>query len=353
MPLSRKIIFSNNDCINSQSVKFDSYFDGAVLQRGKTNLIYGEGFGNLKFYCNGKEYAVTSNGKYWRVELPPMPAGGPYSLQIVGNGARDSVQAYFGDVFLLSGQSNMEWTMKQCSACEQVADETLQANDSLIRLFNIHCDFCNEQRDELKEKVKWTSAAVETVTDFSCLGYLFGKYYKRRVNVPVGLVATAVGGTSITFWQKREAQARLTERGVEIFTDVTQPIYTPTIGYNALINPLTAHSYKAVLWYQGESNTANEFHYGSYRQQLVALIKSWRDEFDDSSLQFVLFQLARFRDNRQGFCEVNRQIDEVAASTEGCCVVPNSDLGEWDNIHPNDKVTPAKRAVESILSLKR
>lgn len=346
MALSRKILFKRNFCCKPSPPKFDVYFYGAVLQRDKTNLIYGLGCGDLKFYCDGKQYEVKHNGRYFNVLLPPMSAGGPHVLEVRDREFHDIAEVYFGDVFLLAGQSNMEWTSRQCSACKQVAEEIEKANDSLLRLYNVHCDYCPEERDELKENVRWTSAAPETVTDFSCLGYLFGRYYKQKANVPVGLVATAVGGTALTFWQNCGVQSTLIKRGVEIFTDAAQPIFTPSIGYNALINPLTANSYKAVLWYQGESNTENAAHYISYYNQLTALIKSWRKEFDDSSLVFVLFQLARFENNQRGFSEVNFQINRVSAEVENCYAVTSHDLGEFHNIHPNDKVTPAKRAVD-------
>lgn len=350
MSLSRKILFEQNFDCKSVTPQFDGYFYGAVLQRDKPNVIYGTGSGDLKFLFDGKEYGVHCNGKYFNVVLPPVRSGGPHLLEISGGGFHDEAEVYFGDVFLLAGQSNMEWTSRQCSSCRQVSEEITKANDGLIRLFNAHCDYCAEEREELYESVKWVSATPETVTDFSCLGYLFGKYYRQSANVPVGLVATAVGGTALTFWQKRDIQSALEQNGTEIFTDSSQPIFTPSIGYNALINPLTANSYKAVLWYQGESNTENALHYGSYCEQLTALISSWRREFGDSSLEFALFQLARFEHNQRGFCSVNYQINKAAAKAGNCCVVPTHDLGEFRNIHPNDKLTPAKRAADVLLS---
>lgn len=352
MPVSRKKICSG-DCVQTGDLRFDGYFYGAVLQRDKPNLIYGVGSGNLRFFCNGKEYPVARGNGRWRAELPPMPSVRDCLLKIANDESSDTAEVSFGDVFLLAGQSNMEWTVKQCRASRRVCDESPNGTDGELRLYNAPCDYCFDTRDELAGNVRWTSATAETAENFSCLGYLFGKFYKARVNVPVGLVATAIGGTSLVFWQKREVQTHLEEQGVTVFTDSSQPIFTPSLGYNALINPLTANSYKAVLWYQGESNSENELHYVSYGVQLEALIKSWRTEFDDSSLDFVLFQLARFKDNQKGFREVNRQLGEVALSVEGCYLVLNDDLGEWDNIHPNDKVTPALRAVDAYLSQRK
>lgn len=349
MSLSRKIL-SRKFFKKQQSFGFDSYFDGAVLQREKVNLIYGPCSGQPVFFFEGTEYQCVSNGKYWHTFLPPMPAGGPYTMDIVCENQRSSVQVFFGDVFLLAGQSNMEWTMAQCIASNKVAQELASANDNLLRLFNIHCDFCENARDQLKEDVAWVSATTSTVEKFSCLGYLFGKYYRARTNVPVGLVATAVGGTSLTFWQESQTQQKLVQEGVQIFVDKTQPIFTPSIGYNALINPLTANSYKAVLWYQGESNTENEMHFSCYQAQLVAMINSWRKQFDDSTLHFLLFQLARFENNQKGFCEVNFQINKVAELVSHCNVVVTHDLGEFHNIHPADKAIFAKRAVDSFLA---
>ena len=349
MSLSRKIL-SRKFCDQPQPLGFDSYFDGAVLQREKVNLIYGTCSDQPIFRFEGTEYKCVSNGKYWHTFLPPIPAGGPYTMEIVCLNQRSSVQVFFGDVFLLAGQSNMEWTMAQCASSDKVSQELTSASDNLLRLFNIHCDFCENEREQLKENVAWVSATGATVENFSSLGYLFGKYYRARTNVPVGLVATAVGGTSLTFWQESQTQKKLVQDGVQIFVDKTQPIFTPSIGYNALINPLTANSYKAVLWYQGESNTENELHFSGYHAQLVALINSWRKQFGDSTLHFSLFQLARFENNQKGFCEVNFQINKVAENLSHCNVVVTHDLGEFHNIHPADKSIPAKRAVDSFLA---
>ncbi len=349
MSLSRKSLL-RKFCCESQSLGFVSYFDGAVLQREKINLIYGTCAKKPVFRFEGMEYQCVSNGKYWHTFLPPMPAGGPYTMEIVYGSQRSSVQVFFGDVFLLAGQSNMEWTMAQCISSDKVAQELAAANDNLLRLFNIHCDFCEDVRDQLNENVPWVSATMSTVEKFSCLGYLFGKYYRAGTDVPVGLVATAVGGTSLTFWQESQTQKKLVQEGVQIFVDKTQPIFTPSIGYNALINPLTANSYKAVLWYQGESNTENELHFSCYHSQLAAMINSWRKQFDDSTLHFLMFQLARFENNQKGFCEVNFQINKVAESVSHCNVVVTHDLGEFHNIHPADKAISAKRAVDCFIA---
>ena len=131
--------------------------------------------------------------------------------------------------------------------------------------------------------------------------------------------------------------------------------YKPVCLYNAMISPLRGLSFSGVLWYQGESNVERRH---EYARLLTLMMADWREKFQDPELPFYIVELADFlhpsdKGGRAAWAQMRQQQAKAAASTEGAVLIPNSDLGEWNDIHPLDKKTLGKRAAEAVIKNKR
>lgn len=131
--------------------------------------------------------------------------------------------------------------------------------------------------------------------------------------------------------------------------------YKPVCLYNAMISPLRGLNFSGVLWYQGESNVDRRHEYADL---LTLMMADWREKFQDPDLPFYIVELADFlhpsdKGGRAAWAQMRQQQAKAAASTEGAVLIPNSDLGEWNDIHPLDKKTLGKRAAEAVIKNKR
>jgi sialate O-acetylesterase len=178
--------------------------DGAVLQRGRAVPVWGRAAPGADVSVDlGGARRTTRAGAdgRWRVELPPMEAGGPYALTVASGGERVEVaDLLVGDVWVLSGQSNMEWTVKDAN---DAAAEMAAAEDPQIRHFRVPQSFADAPEDELAGG-SWVTASPATVGDFSAVGYFFARGVRAHHDVPIGLLHTSWGGSRIEPWMSAE-----------------------------------------------------------------------------------------------------------------------------------------------------
>lgn len=200
---------------------------------------------------------------------------------------------YLGEVWLCSGQSNMEMPIKGFTG--QPVDESTEtvANarpDIPIRLFNVRR---NPSKQPLEDCVgKWGLNSAENVSDFSATAYFFGFQLYKTLNIPIGLVNSSWGGSSIQAWMTSEALVQYPEISQKHLTDnskVEKPHIVASMLYNGMINPIKDYSYKGVIWYQGEANRRNP---SQYEALFKTFVENWRTQLNNEGLPFYYVQIA-------------------------------------------------------------
>lgn len=338
--------------LNNNDLDFDDYFKGGVLQRRTVNMINGISNSGNKVYLKllNKIYEGDVIDHKFEIYLPPLEAGGGYKMTIYNGNSKAETTIFIGDVYICSGQSNMEWTNNQCRGSENTRNAIETANSEFIRLLKVPLKGSDEPLEKHIGEIKWEKSYPFSVGNFSCAGYQFGKYLFEKTLVPIGLVSVAVGGCTIEFFMSEPSIDKLTREGV-VIKDVYSPhwqnnslnVFGASHGYNALIHPLLRHSFRGILWNQGSSNADNIY---SYPKLLEEMISQYRLDFDNPDLLFVLYELNRWQDDYSIRGQVSLAVNEAAKKDEKCCVVSSHDLGEYLDIHPQDKTELSIRAAE-------
>jgi sialate O-acetylesterase len=369
---------------------------GAVLQRDRTVPVWGtaDAGSTITVRFAGQTLTTTAAADgAWRVELAPMPASSmPQSLSVNDVRVDDLL---VGDVWLCSGQSNMEWALERCVGGPEAVAAAGNVN---LRLCQVpHNAQLEPQRDVA---ARWMKPDAKTVRLYPAIAYWFGEQLQREVGVPIGIIANPYGGTTIEGWLPRAtlqqgpwpqdkrtvpelALAEDTERRRAMQEVIAayeaekaaaaaarRPAPAPPAGmpgvlrgpammWNGMIAPLAPYRLRGVLWYQGESNAYPGIA-TTYRDLLPALIRDWRAAFADPELPMVIFQLSRFRKPQtdpnapSGIAELREIQARTVESTPRTALVVTIDLGEED-VHYRDKQPAAARAVHAaqVLSYAR
>ena len=322
---------------SSAIMEYKLFGSGMCLQRDAINRIWGNIYNATKIAIefNGVVYYGSVSDNKFEVYLPKMNAGGPYTLTIISDLGRESfTNVYIGEVFLLSGQSNMEYKMYSSSYLTEYY-ATDACNNDKIRLFQVGWNTPNEP-DEYSIAINgasWRGAARNTIKEFTAVGYLFGKQMQEELDCPVGLISNPVGGSSIEFWLS-DANYNLVQESYTTYTDGSI-IMTPSLGYNGMLYPLKGLNLRGVVWYQGESNAFGTQEY--YDIALKIFINQLREMFDNEQLIFTACELARYEGLPAAYSIVNEKINQVAESDPYVVVARNLDQGDWKDIHPADK----------------
>lgn len=290
--------------------------------------------------------ATASNGARWSVPLPTPAAGGPHTLRIQGANEIVLEDVQVGEVWVCSGQSNMEWSGDQ--KLLQSLEESPRATNSLIRFFQVPKSTSATPQDLVS--ARWVVCSPEEMLHFSAVGYFFGKRLQERLRVPVGLIHANWGGTPAEVWTPRdivEADPELRAAAAGINPAAWWP-HEPGVAYNAMIHPLLPYRIAGALWYQGESNVPNP---GTYRKLLTSLIDGWRKGWG-FDLPFYFVQIAPFTygdDHVRG--ALLREAQTQAASHPNTGMVVISDLvDDVKDIHPQKKREVADRLAHLALA---
>ena len=304
-----------------------------------------------------KAERVGKDGK-WKASIPAPQVGGPYELKISdGDDVRNLKDLLCGEVWLCSGQSNMDFGLKMD---KNGKEEIKKANIPDIRLF--HIPRKSSLKPEKDVDAKWTHCTPETVQSgvwngFSAVGYYFAKSLHEKLGVPVGVIKSAYGGSCIETWTPDFAyKDDLVLRNIyreklksAASADSDHPEkngrYYVTGLYNAMIAPIVPYSIRGVLWYQGEHN----IHWNDgaiYRNKMEALVSGWRSVFENPEMPFYYVQIAPYKKYlgelvAPQLCEAQRRF--MTFPKVG--MVVTSDVGNLDDIHPKDKKPVADRLV--------
>lgn len=282
----------------------------------------------------------------WKINIPTGKAGGPYKVMISGDNAIVLEDVMIGEVWVCSGQSNME--LSGDKGLQQSIEEAPHANNQKIRLFFIPRTTATHPEDH--SEGCWKVCSPEEMIHFSAIGYFFGKRLQRDLKVPVGLISSSWGGTLAETWTPEEVvmqNKELAEIALQRKPGEWRPVY-PGMIYNAMIYPLTPFTIAGVIWYQGESNAGQA---ASYPTLFSALIKSWREQWKQD-FPFYYVQIAPYD---YGNNTAGARLRE--AQTKTLQLVPNtgmvviSDLvTDVHNIHPTNKIDVAERLANLALT---
>lgn len=330
--------------------------DHMVLQQRSTPAIWGwaDKKAKINVYCswNKKKYLTTTNSEgKWFVNIETPAAGGPFHVTISDGVSITLNDVLIGEVWLCSGQSNMEMKMKgfKDQPILNSNDAILRSSNSQIRLFTVPRAVQLTEQDSIK-KTNWNLSSPESVADFSATAYYFGKYLHDMLNVPIGLVNISYGGSPIESFMDAETLRKFKNVQLPKYSDTSVNNRTPTVLYNAMLKPFIGYGIKGVIWYQGESNytKANE-----YLDLFSAFVQLLRDKFNQASMPFYYAQIAPYgypssTGANSAFLREAQYFAETKIENAGMAVL--LDAGDEGGIHPPNKEIVGKRLSYLALS---
>jgi sialate O-acetylesterase len=336
------LLLSSASAALRAEVKLAGVFgDNMVLQRDMAVPVWG-------WADKGEEITVQiagqtktakagDNGR-WQVTLDKLQVGEPLEMTVKGSTGeeRKLSNILVGEVWICSGQSNMEMGV---GACNHAKEEIAAADYPNIRLFTVPKNKTAEPTTELKSR--WlpctpTNLGAEDWASFSAAAYFFGRQLNKELNVPIGLIHTSWGGTPAEFWTSRK-------------TLDADPALKPLAHgdssclYNGMIAPLIPFAIRGAIWYQGESNAGRAY---QYRTLFPAMIRDWRTDWAEGDFPFGFVQIAPFDYGNADpacwaeLCEAQAMTLTTVPSTGMAVTV---DIGDVKDIHPKNKQDVGQR----------
>ena len=341
-------------------VKLPQFFsDNMVLQQQTECSIWGWAEAGKKVAVttswNKKSYTVTADKKgSFAVKVKTPEAGGPYTVTFNDGDTLQLSNVMVGEVWICSGQSNMEMLMKGYKAqpVEGAVEELLACHDNELRLFYGKRQASVEPQQDLAGS--WQEANTASVREFSATAYFFGKALRQVLCVPVGLICTAFGGSACEAWMKADwlkafpkVQQTITEEDVRKLQQ-----RCPTALYNGQLAPLIGYGIRGAIWYQGEDNVPR---YDFYAPLLSRMIQGWRTEWQQGDFPFYYCQIAPFDYSVTDWALHNsallrEQQAKVETMVGNCRMAVLLDTGISDVIHPRKKRQAGQRLALLALS---
>ena len=325
--------------------------DHMVIQRETTVPIWGWAHPSQPVIINVSWDTTTvrtkaDNGTFWKTTIKTPVAGGPHTITIkAGNDVRTLEDVLSGEVWLASGQSNMEWSMNASADGKPMID---QINDPTIRLFNVPRS--SAATLQIKGEGNWKLCNKESAGGFSAVAYFFGKKLNQKLNVPIGLINSSWGGTPAEVWLPKvvvEKDNELRQAAAKLNNEQPWSPVAPGVVFNSMINPLIPFRIAGALWYQGETNTAAP---ATYKKLMESLIVDWRKQFE-TDFPFYYVQIAPFSGygGESGTLIREQQVKMLEIPKTGMVVI--SDLvDDVNDIHPKYKNTVGERLADIALA---
>jgi len=324
--------------------------DNMVLQQNSNVAIWGwsdpgETIRIVTSWSKDTVKVKADNSAKWTTSIKTIAAGGPYFIQILGNNKVQLNNVMLGEVWLCSGQSNMEMSAnwKLINGEEEVA----KATNPNIRIF--HVTRIGAEYPQQNCIANWSVCSPETMRSTSALGYFFAREIQQKLNVPVGIIVSAWGGTPAEVWiekSKIENNPILNKSKYNEHFDGWPG--SAGVTYNSMIVPIVPYGIAGAIWYQGESNCSN---YPIYSLLMKTLIESWRADFK-KDFPFYFVQIAPYTYGANGKAEYLREQQDIASKTiakTGMVVI--SDLVDnIKDIHPKNKLDVGKRLAAYALT---
>lgn len=313
--------------------------DHAVLQQNSEIKFWGWSAPRATIriipeWSNDTVVVKTDEKAKWEIYLKTPVAGGPYKIKVMGY--KKSITLHdimIGEVWLCSGQSNMEWSASK--GIIDAKEDQPNATNKDIRFFFIEKATADCPQDDCHGY--WKVCTPESMEYFSAVGYFFGKNIQNKLNVPVGLINSNWGGTVAETWTPAPViiSSPLLSEALTKLKPSSGWDNTPGSTYNAMIRPIIKMKLAGVIWYQGEANCPNAY---TYSELFQSMIQSWREKFQ-SNLPFYYVQIAPYSRYPIPYsAAIVREQQEKASSMENTGMVVTSDLVDnIKDIHPRYK----------------
>jgi sialate O-acetylesterase len=337
------LLICSNTIVNAQTNVASFFSDGMILQQQKSINIWGIDSAGTKIHVvsswgETSQTTTSTNGK-WKLQLSTPVAGGPHSITIKGSSTIIINDVLIGEVWICSGQSNMQLPLKgglDGNFIEGGLDAIVNSKNDRIRFFTV------KQNTSLKplENVngRWEKANPSTSGSFSAVGYFFAHQIEKVLEVPVGIIVTAWGASSAEAWTDSSTLNDLGLGSAEKMAKMKQQ--TPSVLYNAMINPLIGYGIKGVLWYQGEANRPNA---NEYEKIVNAMVTSWREQWNIGDFPFYYAQIAPFNYGKNNSAFLREAQLKSSQSLQNAEMVVTLDVGDCTQIHPSKKREVGKR----------
>nr|WP_314895979.1 sialate O-acetylesterase [uncultured Flavobacterium sp.] len=325
--------------------------DNMVLQRNSEVTIWGWANPQEEVVItpswNHQAYKIkASNQAKWEINIPTPKEGGPFTISIKGYNEIVLKNILIGEVWICSGQSNME--MSASWGIENGDEEVKNATNPNIRFFMIPKLTATAPQNNVSGN--WTECTPETMKNFSATGYFFAKRLQEQLkNVPIGLIGSNWGGTPAEIWMPEEViqkDAVLLESAKTRKEESYGP-NQPGRAFNAMIYPLVGFKIAGVIWYQGESNVGSSV----YDKTFSALITSWRKLWNyDFPFYYVQIAPYKYGENHFGGAEIRNAQRKVLQEVPNTGMAMTSDISPIDDIHPKDKKSVGTRLANLALA---
>lgn len=388
--------------VAAAEVKLPAIFaDNMVLQREKKVPVWGTAAPDEEVTVSflGQKVSAKADAKgKWRVDLSPLSAGGPHEMTIAGSNTVTFKNVLVGEVWVCSGQSNMEWHVEWC---KNPKEEIANAKYPQIRYIIVKKTVADEPQSDFVPTLKWSECSPETVGESSAVAYSFGRLLHKELKVPVGLIEDNWGGTVCEAWTsnetlksdsdfaqilerkqkhlaqlpelKKKHEARVKELEAAAAKAVQEGKTAPKVPgafsrdpnyasnlYNGMLAPVIPYAIRGAIWYQGESNVARAH---QYRKLFPAMIADWRQKWGQGDFPFYFVQLANYlASNQREYLKTQdypnesdwAELREAQAMTlkaspnTGMAVI--IDIGESADIHPKNKQDVGRRLALNALA---
>lgn len=358
------------------------FADHMVLQRDTENPIWGTTAPNTEVVASISDRSVrTTSDEHgnFRMMLPALPVGGPHTLEIQAPVSRVYEDVLVGEVWLCSGQSNMDFTVAETekryfAGTTNWQDEVARAKHPTIRMFTAEWTMREDPQREIEGE--WRACSPATVGDFSAVAYFFARRLKNELDVPVGLITSAYGASTAEAWISKDA---LTERPSlkplrdafwkkfinyrndpepfkqygEMMTkwnaadrkgkaprhpDPMRDQHNPSVLYNGMIAPFIPYGIRGAIWYQGESNVGSRALYPALQR---TLIDDWRNRWGLGDFPFYFVQLAAHKTSSEVPANSSlasmREAQASSLTIANTGMVVTTDIGDEKDVHPRNK----------------
>ena len=335
---------------SSAQIELSNLFsDNMVLQQESHVNIWGKAKKNQELIIytswSGKIVrTIVEDDGSWEVKIKTPSAGGPYNIQVTCDGETKTINnVLIGEVWLASGQSNMEMTLSgnNREPVNGSLDAIANSNNTKIRFFNVKVKVSDERIDDIEGE--WLEANFKNTPNFSAVAYSFAKYLNQVLDIPFGIINSPKDGSVAEAWISQDVLKKITTNK-ELSYYAKQPHNNPSVLFNGMINAIIPFTIKGVIWYQGEGNSGR---YKNYMKLMNGLIKNWRDEWGLGDFPFYFVQLAPNGSRGQGNGTSQAFLREAQLRTmlsvENTGMAVTLDIGSTITNHPPEKFLIGKR----------
>jgi len=321
-----------------------------VLQQNDSVSLWGWANPSEKVFIttgwnNQTDSAIATNEAKWKLKVKTPAAGGPFTIIFKAGKTIQLDNVMIGEVWVASGQSNMEWSYY--ARVNDMQPELNAHTNPNIRFFHVPKAGADYPQEDTK--AQWAVCDSNTLKSFSAVAYFFGKKLSTDLNIPVGLINTSWGGTPAEVW----TPAQLVNNDPSLKEAASKQTKfdwwpkDPGVTYNAMIAPLTNFSIAGAIWYQGEGNTAAPSTYGKL---FTTMIDAWRNAWK-KDFPFYYVQIAPFTYGANNNGNLVREEQAIASRHNNVGMVVVSDItGDTTDIHPRNKKDVGARLANWALS---